>query len=121
MLYYIRAFNAHDNQSINLVTLKREFFYINTGKTLIFPPIGNHKHWNLFTSTFHEMFNEIHSDTGMMMMIINDDDDDDDDDTGDDDTDDDTDDDDTDDDDHDDDNHDHVLPFIPISLYYISM
>jgi hypothetical protein len=41
--------------------------YINTGKTLILPPITD---WYLFTSIFHEMFNEIDSETGTLLMMM---------------------------------------------------
>jgi len=47
-----------DDKSVNI--------FVNTGKTLIFPQIAD---WYLFTSTFHEMFNEIDPNTGILMII----------------------------------------------------
>jgi hypothetical protein len=39
---------------------------------LIFPSISIYiKHWNLFTFTFHEMFNEINSVTGISLFLYN--------------------------------------------------
>lgn len=55
-------FNMLDNDDDKSANI-----YINTGKTLILPPITD---WYLFTSIFHEMFHEIDSETGKVILLI---------------------------------------------------